>query len=52
LHEDEKALALKMRAVHTPCGDENDVATTSLLENWRQRAASRKIDEKEGGLSI
>ena len=34
LHEDEKALTLSMRAVHTLCDDEGDVATASLLENW------------------
>ena len=34
LHEDEKALALSMRAVHTLCDEAGDVATASLLENW------------------
>ena len=34
LHEDEKALILSMRAVHTLCDDAEDVATASLLENW------------------
>src|ERR1700678_459352 len=34
LREDEKALTLSMRAVHTVCDDANDVATASLLENW------------------
>src|SRR5271170_3087576 len=34
LHENEKALVLSMRAVHTVCDDAGDVATASLLENW------------------
>jgi starvation-inducible DNA-binding protein len=34
LHENEKALILNMRAIHTLCDDEGDVATSSLLENW------------------
>jgi starvation-inducible DNA-binding protein len=34
LHEDERALVLSMRAVHTLCDDAGDVATASLLENW------------------
>ena len=34
LREDEKALTVSMRAVHTLCDDEGDVATASLLENW------------------
>ncbi len=34
LREDEKALTLSMRAVHTLCDDKGDVATASLLENW------------------
>lgn len=33
LHEDEKALTLRMRAVHTLCDDAGDVATASLLDN-------------------
>jgi len=39
LREDNRALLASMREVHNLCGDENDVATTSLLENW--------IDETE-----
>src|ERR1700689_2682668 len=39
LREDNRALLAAMREVHDLCGDENDVATTSLLENW--------IDETE-----
>src|ERR1700687_5378836 len=34
LHEDEKALVLRMREVHSLCDDAEDVATASLLENW------------------
>lgn len=41
LHEDEKALCLRMRAVHTLCGDEGDVATASLLENWIDQSQRR-----------
>ena len=39
LREDNRALLAGMREVHDLCSDENDVATTSLLENW--------IDETE-----
>jgi starvation-inducible DNA-binding protein len=39
LREDNRALLASMREVHDLCGDENDVATSSLLENW--------IDETE-----
>ena len=41
LHEDEKALILSMRAVHTLCEDAGDVATASLLENWIDQAQRR-----------
>ena len=41
LREDEKALALRMRAVHTLCNDEDDVATASLLENWIDQSQRR-----------
>src|SRR3569623_1900881 len=34
LREDEKALALRIRAVHSLCDEEEDVATASLLETW------------------
>ncbi len=34
LCEDNKALVLSMRSVHHLCDAEEDVATTSLLENW------------------
>lgn len=39
LREDNRALLAGMREVHDLCGDEKDVATASLLENW--------IDETE-----
>jgi starvation-inducible DNA-binding protein len=41
LHEDEKALALSMRAVHALCDDAGDVATASLLENWIDQSQRR-----------
>ena len=41
LHEDEKALALRMVAVHTVCDDAGDVATASLLENWIDQSQRR-----------
>lgn len=41
LHEDEKALTLSMRAVHTLCDDAGDVATASLLENWIDQSQRR-----------
>jgi len=41
LHEDEKALVLSMRAVHTLCDDAGDVATASLLENFIDQAQRR-----------
>jgi starvation-inducible DNA-binding protein len=39
LFEDNKALALSMKAIHALTDDAGDVATTSVLENW--------IDETE-----
>jgi starvation-inducible DNA-binding protein len=39
LREDNKALVGRMMEAHQLCDEENDVATTSLLENW--------IDETE-----
>jgi starvation-inducible DNA-binding protein len=41
LREDEKALVLSMRAVHTLCDDAEDVATASLLENWIDQTQRR-----------
>ena len=41
LREDEKALSLRMRAVHTLCDDDGDVATASLLENWIDQSQRR-----------
>src|SRR6201996_2074682 len=34
LREDNKRLALEMREAHATCEEHDDVATTSLLENW------------------
>ena len=39
LREDNRAMLASMREVHDLCDEENDVATTSLLETW--------IDETE-----
>ena len=39
LGEGNRTLLASMREAHELCGEENDVATTSLLENW--------IDETE-----
>ena len=41
LHENEKALTLSMRSVHTLCDDAEDVATASLLENWIDQSQRR-----------
>jgi starvation-inducible DNA-binding protein len=41
LREDEKALTLRMRAVHTLSDDDGDVATASLLENWIDQSQRR-----------
>ena len=41
LHEDEKALVLSMRAIHTLCDDAGDVATASVLENWIDQSQRR-----------
>jgi starvation-inducible DNA-binding protein len=41
LHEEEKALVLRMRAVHTLCDEAGDIASASLLENWIDQAQRR-----------
>jgi starvation-inducible DNA-binding protein len=41
LLDDERALVLRMRAVHSLCDDGGDVATASLLENWIDQAQRR-----------
>jgi starvation-inducible DNA-binding protein len=41
LHENEKTLALSMRAVHALCDDAGDLATASLLENWIDQSERR-----------
>jgi starvation-inducible DNA-binding protein len=42
LFEDEKALLLSMRAVHSLCDEAGDVATASLVENWIDQTERRK----------
>jgi starvation-inducible DNA-binding protein len=41
LHEDNKALVLSMRAIHSLCDDAGDVATASVLENWIDQSQRR-----------
>ncbi|SFS08175.1 starvation-inducible DNA-binding protein [Granulicella pectinivorans] len=41
LHEDEKALTLRMLSTHELCDLAGDVATASLLENWIDQAQRR-----------
>jgi starvation-inducible DNA-binding protein len=41
LREDNLALAGYMRETHSLCGEYNDVATASLLENWIDEAEQR-----------
>jgi starvation-inducible DNA-binding protein len=41
LREDDKALVMRMRAVHRLCDDAGDVATASLLEIWIDQAQRR-----------
>ena len=41
LHEDDKALVLSMRAIHSLCDDAGDVATASVLENWIDQSQRR-----------
>jgi len=41
LREDNKTLVLSMLAAHGLCDEANDVATTSLLENWIDEAQRR-----------
>ena len=41
LHEDEKAMTLRMKAVHALCDDVGDIATASLLENWIDQSQRR-----------
>ncbi len=41
LHDNEKALVLAMRAVHSLCDDAGDVATASLLENFIDQSQRR-----------
>jgi starvation-inducible DNA-binding protein len=41
LREDERAIVVRMLAVHGLCDDSGDVATASLLENWIDQAQRR-----------
>jgi starvation-inducible DNA-binding protein len=41
LHSDTVALIASMRQTHNLTGEHNDVATTSLLENWIDQAEKR-----------
>ena len=41
LHEDEKAMTLRLKAVHALCDDAGDVATASLIENWIDQSQRR-----------
>ena len=41
LHEDEKAMTLRLKAVHALCDDAGEVATASLIENWIDQSQRR-----------
>jgi starvation-inducible DNA-binding protein len=41
LREDNRALLASMREAHDLCSEENDVATTSLLEVWIDQTERR-----------
>jgi starvation-inducible DNA-binding protein len=41
LRDDERALGLRMLAVHELCSEASDVATASLLENWIDQSERR-----------
>jgi starvation-inducible DNA-binding protein len=41
LREDNRALLASMRGAHDLCSEENDVATTSLLETWIDQTERR-----------
>lgn len=41
LREDNQALVARMIEIHDQCGEANDVATASLLENWIDQAQRR-----------
>ena len=41
LHEDEKALVLRMKAAHALCDECGDAASASLLENWIDQTQRR-----------
>jgi starvation-inducible DNA-binding protein len=52
LRSDNQALITSMRAVHELCAEENDVATTSLIENWIDQAERRVWFLYEAGRSV
>jgi starvation-inducible DNA-binding protein len=52
LRSDNQALITSMRAVHELCAEENDVATTSLIENWIDEAERRVWFLYEAGRSV
>ena len=41
LHEDNKQLTIHMRILHELCDEHNDIATTSLIENWIDQTEQR-----------
>jgi starvation-inducible DNA-binding protein len=41
LREDNQALVARMIEIHDLCGEANDVATMSMLENWIDQAQRR-----------
>jgi starvation-inducible DNA-binding protein len=41
LRDDNKQLVSLLRETHEVCSEHNDVATTSLLENWIDEAERR-----------
>ena len=41
LREDNKQLVANMRETHDLCGEQNDVASTSLIETWMDEAERR-----------
>jgi starvation-inducible DNA-binding protein len=52
LRSDNQALIASMRAAHELCDAENDVATTSLIENWIDEAERRVWFLYEAGRSV
>jgi starvation-inducible DNA-binding protein len=52
LRSDNQAPIASMRAAHELCAAENDVATTSLIENWIDEAERRVWFLYEAGRSV